>query len=61
MDDEDEGLQEVKMAIREQAQNGIDAVPYVVFEGKRRDFTLVGAKDVGEYWKTMDAIVKESG
>lgn len=60
VEDESEGLQEVKMMVREQAQNGIDAVPHVVFEGKRRDFTLTGAKEVEEYLKTMEMVVKES-
>ncbi|KAI9880502.1 MAG: hypothetical protein M1830_002542 [Pleopsidium flavum] len=61
IEDENEGLQEVKMLIREQAGNGIDAVPYVVIEGKRRDFTLQGAKEVGEYVKALEQVVKESG
>ncbi|MCJ1366738.1 hypothetical protein MMC16_005868 [Acarospora aff. strigata] len=61
IEDEYEGLQEVKMLIREQAGNGIDAVPYVVVEGKRRDFTLQGAKEVPEYVKALEQVVKESG
>lgn len=60
IEDEDEGLMDVKMLVREQASNGIDAVPYVVFEGKRRDMTLQGAKEVDEYIKTMEKIAKES-
>ena len=40
IEDKDEGLMDVKMSFREQKGNGIDAVPYVVFEGKRRDITL---------------------
>lgn len=48
------------MLIREQAGNGIDAVPYVVLEGKRRDFTLEGAKEVNEYVKEFEKIAKES-
>lgn len=47
------------MLIREQAGNGIDSVPYVVFEGKRRDFTEVGAKEVGEYLKVLEGVVRE--
>ncbi|KAL8776807.1 MAG: hypothetical protein Q9213_008123 [Squamulea squamosa] len=43
--DEFEGLPETKMLMREQIGNGVDSVPYVVIEGKRRDFTLVGAKE----------------
>lgn len=60
IEDEDEGLIDVKMAIREQAGNGIDSVPYVVFEGKRRDITLVGCKEVDEYKKALEQIIKES-
>jgi predicted DsbA family dithiol-disulfide isomerase len=60
VDDESEGLQDVKMLIRDQAQNGIDAVPHVVFEGKRRDITLTGAKEIDQYIKTMEKVVKES-
>ncbi|KAI4095033.1 MAG: hypothetical protein LQ344_001880 [Seirophora lacunosa] len=58
--DEYEGLQETKMLLREQASNGVDSVPYIVVEGKRRDFTLEGAKEVGEYLKTLEAVVKEA-
>ena len=36
------------------------AVPYVVLEGKRRDFTLEGAKEVDEYLKEFEKVVKES-
>ncbi|KAL8926367.1 MAG: hypothetical protein Q9172_001818 [Xanthocarpia lactea] len=58
--DEYEGLPETKSLIREQASNGVDSVPYVVVEGKRRDFTLVGAKEVGEYLKTLEVVAKEA-
>ncbi|KAF2462225.1 thioredoxin-like protein [Lineolata rhizophorae] len=61
IDDEYEGLLDVKMLIREQAANGVDAVPHVIVEGKRRDFTLEGAKDVEEYVKTLEQVIKESG
>ncbi|KAH0272742.1 thioredoxin-like protein, partial [Aureobasidium melanogenum] len=61
VEDEDEGLMDVKMLIREQAGNGVDAVPYVVFEGKRRDFTLEGCKEVDEYVKMLQQVAKESG
>ena len=59
IEDEYEGLQETKMLIREQAGNGIDSVPYVVLEGKRRDFTIEGAKEVGEYVKELEKVAKE--
>lgn len=60
VEDEDEGLADVRMAIREQQSNGVDAVPYVVIEGKRRDFTLQGAKEVEEYIKMFNQVIKEA-
>lgn len=58
--DESEGLMDVKALLRESASNGIDSVPHIVFEGRRRDLTLVGAKDIGDYLKAMGTIAKES-
>ena len=58
--DTNDGLRDVKLAIREQASNAVDSVPYIVLEGKRRDLTLVGAKEVEEYEKALATIVKES-
>lgn len=58
--DESEGLVDVKGLLRESVQNGIDSVPSIVFEGRRRDVTLVGAKEVGDYVKAMETIAKES-
>ncbi|KAL9617466.1 MAG: hypothetical protein Q9160_007729 [Pyrenula sp. 1 TL-2023] len=60
VDDRAEGLQDVKMLIREQAGNGVESVPCIVLEGKRRDLTLVGLKEVEEYVKAMESIAKES-
>ena len=60
IDYEDEGLQEVRMLVREQAGNGVDSVPYIVFEGRRRDLTLEGAKEVPEYLKVLEQVAKES-
>ena len=60
IDHENEGLQDTKLAIREQASNGIDSVPYIILEGKRRDFTLVGAKEIQEYLKEMEKLAKEA-
>jgi predicted DsbA family dithiol-disulfide isomerase len=60
IEDRSDGLQDVKMLIREQAGNSVDSVPYIVFEGKRRDVTLVGAKEVEEYEKALKTIVRES-
>jgi predicted DsbA family dithiol-disulfide isomerase len=59
LEDKDEGFMDLKMAVREQGGN-TDSVPYIVFEGKRRDLTLVGAKEVEEYEKALHTIVKES-
>ena len=60
VEDEDEGMMDVKMLIREQKGNGVDAVPYVVLEGQRRDITIEGAKEVEEYLKEFEKIVKEA-
>lgn len=60
IEDHNEGLMDTKLAIREQKGNGIDAVPYIVIEGKRRDITLEGAKEIEEYEKALHQIVKES-
>jgi len=59
IEDEYEGLQDVKMLIQEQAGNGVDAVPYIVIEGRRRDITLQGAKEVEEYVRALERIMKE--
>ncbi|KZM18490.1 uncharacterized protein EKO05_0007684 [Ascochyta rabiei] len=60
VEDESEAAMETKMAIQEQAGNGVDSVPYIVFEGRRRDFTLIGAKDVNEYVKMLEQVAKEA-
>lgn len=60
VEDPDDGLMDVKMAVREQAGNAIDSVPHVVIEGKRRDITLIGCKEVDEYRKALEQIIKES-
>lgn len=60
IEDRDEGLMEVKMLVREQAGNQIDAVPHVVIEGKRRDIHLEGAKEVDEYVSALNKVIKES-
>ncbi|CZR53441.1 uncharacterized protein PAC_03319 [Phialocephala subalpina] len=61
IEDESEGLQDTKMKIREQAGNGVDSVPFVMIEGKRRDITILGANEVEDYMKALQQIVKESG
>jgi predicted DsbA family dithiol-disulfide isomerase len=60
IEDKNDGMLDVKNMVRQQAGNGVDAVPTIMFEGKRRDITLVGAKEVEEYEKTLKQIVKES-
>jgi predicted DsbA family dithiol-disulfide isomerase len=57
VEDKDEGMMDVRMAVRQQAGDGM---PYIIFEGKRRDITLVGAKEVEEYEKALAQIAKES-
>jgi len=57
---EDDGLSETKVLIQEQAHNDVDSVPFIVFEGKRRDITLQGANEVSDYVKALNQIVKES-
>ena len=58
--DDFEALPETKMLINEQAGNGVDSVPYVVLEGRKRDFTLEGAREVEEYVKEMEKLAKEA-
>ena len=57
--DEGKGQQETKLKIREVARD-VDAVPVVVVEGKRRDVTLTGAKEVKDYIKAFETVIKES-
>lgn len=56
-----EGEDVVRELVREQARDGVDSVPWVSVEGKRRDVGVVGAKEVGEYVKVLKQVVKESG
>jgi predicted DsbA family dithiol-disulfide isomerase len=58
IDDEYEGLQEVKSLIQEQKGNGVDVVPLVVVEGSRKDVTITGAQSVKDYVKALREIVK---
>jgi predicted DsbA family dithiol-disulfide isomerase len=60
VDDEYEGLMDVKNLIREQISNGVDSVPYVVVEGKRRDVEVQGAQEVEDYVKALVSVIKES-
>lgn len=58
--DGERGERGTREVLREQVGNGVDSVPYVVFEGRKRDFTLIGAKEVGEYVKIMEQVAKEA-
>lgn len=51
---------ETRARAREQAANGVDAVPHVVIEGRRRDITLEGCRKVEEYAKALRTVVRES-
>jgi predicted DsbA family dithiol-disulfide isomerase len=57
--DESKGEREVKAKIRTVGMD-VDAVPVVVVEGKRRDITLTGAKEVSDYVKALQTVIKES-
>src|SRR5262249_41310701 len=54
IDDGHEGLPEVKMMVREQTADGVDAVPHIVIEGRKRDITLTGAKEVDQYVRALE-------
>ncbi|KAF5507138.1 hypothetical protein CGCA056_v013438 [Colletotrichum aenigma] len=60
VEDQTEGKIDTRNMIRTAAMDGVDAVPHIVFEGRRRDLTLIGAKEVDEYVKAMQTILKES-
>lgn len=57
--DEEVGLREVERLVGEEEGNGVDSVPIVVVEGRKRDFTLQGAKSVEEYVKCLEQVAKE--
>ncbi|KAH6899904.1 thioredoxin-like protein [Thelonectria olida] len=57
--DRERGARQVKAQIRTVGMD-VDAVPTTVIEGKRRDLTLVGLKEVAEYVKALQTIIKES-
>ncbi|RDW82143.1 hypothetical protein BP6252_03255 [Coleophoma cylindrospora] len=60
IEDEYEALMDVKNLILEQQGNGVDSVPFVTIEGRKRDLTIQGANEVGDYVKALQTIVKES-
>jgi predicted DsbA family dithiol-disulfide isomerase len=57
--DTERGERDVRNRMREVARDN-DAVPVVTVEGKRRDITLTGAKEVAEYVKALETVIKES-
>lgn len=57
--DSEKGLRDVKARIREVSMD-VDAVPIVVVEGKRRDLTITGAKEIADYVKALETVAKES-
>lgn len=57
--DGERGKREVENEIRSVGMD-VDAVPVVVIEGKRRDITLTGAKEVEAYVKALETVIKES-
>lgn len=56
----EDGLRETKSMMLEQKMDGVDSVPTIRIEGRRRDITLVGAKSVDEYVKALVTVAKES-
>ena len=60
IENEDEGLPELKAQIGEEAGNVSDQVPVVRIEGRKRDVTILGANEVDDYVKALTQIVKES-
>lgn len=57
--DKELGLAQVTAKLRE-IRRDVDAVPVVTVEGRRRDITLTGAKEVDEYVKALEKIASES-
>ena len=57
--DRQDGERDVKDRLRSVAMD-VDAVPVVVVEGRKRDVTLTGAKEVSQYVKALETIVKDS-
>ena len=57
--DSEKGKREVENDIRSTGMD-VDAVPVVVVEGKRRDITLTGTKEVDAYVKALETVIKES-
>ncbi|KAH8200931.1 hypothetical protein TruAng_004869 [Truncatella angustata] len=60
VEERDMGRREIGQMVKMAGIDGVDSVPTIIFEGRRRDLTLVGAKEVEEYEKALATIVKES-
>lgn len=60
VEDESEGKIETRNMIRMASMDGVDAVPHILIEGRKRDFTLIGAKEVADYAKALQTVIKES-
>lgn len=59
VEDKTKGERKTKEDIRSIGMD-IDSVPTVITEGRRRDLSLTGLKEVSEYVKAMETIKKES-
>ncbi|KAF4345450.1 hypothetical protein FBEOM_559 [Fusarium beomiforme] len=59
VEDKSSGERQIKEKIRSIGMD-IDAVPTVVIEGRKRNLTLTGLKEVSDYVKAMEAITQES-
>lgn len=57
--DKSKGERAAREKLRSVAMD-VDAVPSVKFEGRKRDITLTGAKDISDYVQTLETIIKES-
>lgn len=57
--DQDKGARDVKLKLRTVGMD-VDAVPVITVEGRRRDITLTGAKEVSEYVKALETVIKDS-
>lgn len=57
--DKELGLDEVQTKLNE-VRRDIDAVPVITFEGKKRDITLTGSREIEEYLKVLERVAKES-
>lgn len=60
IESEDAGYDVVKEYEQIQRSEGVDAVPRIRIEGRKRDFTFEGAREVEDYVKGLMSVVKES-